>query len=45
MYGWVHVYVFEKVCIVFSLTERDNMVEGTGAWSLCLQEYMFLKTE
>ena len=31
MYRWVHVYVFEKIYNVFSLTERDKMVEGTGA--------------
>ena len=29
---------------VFSLTERDKMVERTGAWSFCLQKRMFLKT-
>ena len=37
--------MFEKIYNVFSLTERDKMVEGTGTWSFCLQECMFLKTE
>ena len=37
--------MFEKIYNVFSLTERDKMVEGTGAWSFCLQERMFLKTK
>ena len=37
--------MFEKVYNVFSLTERDEMVERTKAWSFCLQKRMFLKTE
>ena len=37
--------MFEKIYNVFSLAETDKMVEGAGAWSFCLQECMFLKTE
>ena len=36
--------MFEKVYNVFSLTERDKMVERTSAWSFCLQKRMSLKT-
>ena len=35
--------MFEQVYNVFSLTDRDKMVERTGAWSFCLQKRMFLK--
>ena len=38
-------YVFEKIHIVFPLTERDKMVEGTSAWPFCLQKRMFLETK
>ena len=37
--------MFEKIYNVFSLTERDKMVDGTGTWSFCLRERMFLKTK
>ena len=37
--------MFEKIYNVLSLTERDKMVEGTSAWSFCLQKCMFLKTK